>query len=74
MHRNCTNPAPARNFRSIRVVLFGTMVGSMLPLSFRFCGLAPASASAPAVATIVDVSGLIIYYSIAKAFHLGLQI
>ena len=50
---------------------FGTMVGAMLPLLLRTCRLDPASASAPAVATIVDVSGLIIYFSIAKLLMLG---
>lgn len=58
----------------IGVVLFGTMVGSMLPLGLRTCGLDPASASAPAVATIVDVSGLIIYFSVARVFLLGAHI
>ncbi|HSJ25567.1 MAG TPA: magnesium transporter [Longimicrobiales bacterium] len=44
------------------VVLFGTLVGSMLPFVLRKAGLDPASASAPLVATLVDVSGLIIYF------------
>jgi magnesium transporter len=44
------------------VVLFGTLVGSMLPFLLRRLGLDPASASAPLVATLVDVSGLIIYF------------
>ena len=57
----------------IGVVLFGTMVGSMLPLGLRTFGLDPASASAPAVTTIVDVSGLVIYFSVAKVFLLGMQ-
>jgi magnesium transporter len=48
------------------VVLWGTLVGSMLPLLLRRLGLDPASASAPFVATLVDVSGLIIYFSIAS--------
>ena len=55
----------------IGVVLWGTMTGSMLPLILRACRLDPASASAPAVATLVDVSGLIIYFSFAKVFMLG---
>ena len=55
----------------IGVVLWGTMVGAMLPLLLWSCGLDPASASAPAVATIVDVSGLIIYFTIAKLLLLG---
>jgi magnesium transporter len=55
----------------IGVVLFGTIAGAMLPLILRACGLDPANASAPAVATMVDVSGLIIYFSIAKVFMRG---
>jgi magnesium transporter len=49
----------------IGVVLFGTIAGSMLPFLLRRFGLDPASASAPLVATLVDVSGLVIYFSIA---------
>jgi magnesium transporter len=48
------------------VVLFGTMAGAMLPLVLRRAGLDPASASAPAVATIVDVTGLVIYFTVAS--------
>jgi magnesium transporter len=48
------------------VVTFGTLVGSMLPFVLRVCRLDPASASAPFVATLVDVSGIIIYFSVAK--------
>ena len=55
----------------IGVVLFGTIAGAMLPLLLRSLQLDPASASAPAVATLVDVSGLIIYFSVAKVFILG---
>jgi magnesium transporter len=55
----------------IGVVLFGTLAGAMLPLLLRFCRIDPASASAPAVATLVDVSGLIIYFSIARLFMFG---
>jgi magnesium transporter len=47
------------------VVLFGTLVGSMLPFIFRRMGFDPASASAPFIATFVDVTGLIIYFNIA---------
>jgi magnesium transporter len=53
------------------VVLWGTLVGSMLPLLLRRLGLDPASASAPFVATLVDVSGLIIYFSIASVILRG---
>ena len=48
------------------VVTFGTLTGSMLPFILRRCGLDPASASAPFVATLVDVTGIIIYFSVAK--------
>ena len=48
------------------VVTFGTLAGSMLPFLLRRLRLDPASASAPFVATLVDVTGLIIYFSIAS--------
>jgi magnesium transporter len=47
------------------VVLFGTLTGSMLPFVLRRFGLDPASASAPLVATLVDVTGLVIYFTTA---------
>ncbi|MEP6688699.1 MAG: magnesium transporter, partial [Gemmatimonadales bacterium] len=50
----------------IGIVLWGSMSGSMLPFVLRRIGFDPASASAPFVATLVDVSGLIIYFSVAK--------
>ena len=49
----------------IGVVLFGSLAGSMLPFLLRRFGLDPASASAPFVATLVDVTGLVIYFSVA---------
>jgi magnesium transporter len=48
------------------IVLWGTLVGSMLPFVMKKCGLDPASASAPFVATIVDVTGIIIYFTVAS--------
>lgn len=48
------------------VVLWGTLAGSMLPFLMRRVGFDPASASAPFVATLVDVSGLLIYFSVAN--------
>ena len=45
----------------------GTLVGSMLPFLLRRLGLDPATASAPFVATLVDVTELIIYFSAARA-------
>ncbi len=55
----------------IGVVTFGTIAGSMLPFILRRCGLNPASASAPFVATLVDVTGLVIYFTIARVIMLG---
>jgi len=49
----------------IGVVLFGSLAGSMLPFILRRLGFDPAAASAPFVATLVDVTGLIIYFTIA---------
>ena len=53
------------------VVMFGTLAGSMLPFVLRRFGADPASASAPFVATLVDVTGLIIYFSIALLIMRG---
>ena len=55
----------------VGVVAWGTLAGSMLPFLLRSLRLDPASASAPLVATLVDVSGLIIYFSIAKVVLRG---
>lgn len=53
------------------VVTFGTIAGSMLPFILRKFGLDPASASAPFVATLVDVTGLVIYFSVAQTILKG---
>lgn len=55
----------------IGVVLWGTLTGSMFPLILRRLGLDPATSSAPFVATLVDVTGLIIYFSIAMMILKG---
>ncbi len=55
----------------VGVVLWGSLAGSMLPLLLRRVGFDPASASAPLVATLVDVSGLVIYFSIAAVILRG---
>jgi len=55
----------------IGVVLFGTLAGALLPFGLRKLGFDPASASAPFVATLVDVSGLIIYFSVATVLLRG---
>ncbi len=52
----------------VGVVTFGSLVGSMLPFLLRRLGADPASASAPFVATLVDVSGIIIYFVAASLF------
>jgi magnesium transporter len=52
-------------FTLIGIVTFGSMAGSMLPFVLRRLGFDPASASAPFVATLVDVSGLVIYFTVA---------
>jgi magnesium transporter len=53
------------------VVLFGTIAGSLLPFLLRRLGVDPASASAPFVATLVDVSGLVIYFGSASLILSG---
>lgn len=53
-------------FSVMGVVLWGTLCGALLPLILRRAGFDPASASTPFVATIVDVTGVIIYFSIAE--------
>lgn len=49
----------------VGVVLWGTISGAMLPFLLRRCGLDPAASSAPFVATLVDVTGLVIYFNVA---------
>ena len=55
----------------VGIVLWGTISGSMLPLIMRRLGFDPASASAPFVATLVDVTGLIIYFTVASVILYG---
>lgn len=56
----------------VGVVLWGTLSGSMLPMILKRLGADPAVSSAPFVATLVDVTGLIIYFSVAYMFLSGL--
>ena len=58
-------------FSLLGVVLWGTLSGSMLPLVLKKLGADPAASSAPFVATMVDVTGLIIYFSLAFIFLQG---
>jgi len=53
------------------IVLWGTLSGSLIPFILRWVKLDPATASAPFVATLVDVTGIIIYFSIAAFFLAG---
>jgi magnesium transporter len=59
-------------FSLIAVVLWGNIVGSLFPLILKRFGFDPAVASAPFVATLVDVTGLIIYFSFSIIFLRGL--
>jgi magnesium transporter len=54
----------------IGVVLWGSLSGSMLPFLLRRVGLDPATSSAPFVATLVDVTGVVIYFTVAYAVYL----
>jgi magnesium transporter len=64
----------AVGFSLVGVVLQGTLTGSMLPIILKRMGADPAVSSAPFVATIVDVTGLIIYFSFAFLFLEGLML
>lgn len=55
----------------VLIVLWGTISGSMIPFALKKIGLDPATASAPFVATMVDVTGLIIYFTTAGLFLSG---
>ena len=55
----------------IGIVTFGSLTGSMLPFILQRIGFDPASASAPFVATLVDVTGLVIYFSVASLILRG---
>ncbi len=55
----------------VGVVMFGTLAGSLLPFLMQRLGADPAASSAPFVATLVDVSGLVIYFSVAALLLSG---
>jgi magnesium transporter len=59
------------SFSLIGVVLWGSLAGSMLPIFLKKLGADPASSSAPFVATLVDVTGLIIFFNVALLFLKG---
>jgi magnesium transporter len=50
----------------VLVVVVGTVVGSMLPLLLRRVGFDPAVASSPFVSSVVDVTGIIVYFTVAQ--------
>ena len=52
-------------FTLLGVVIWGTIAGSMLPIVLKKLGADPAVSSAPFVATLVDVTALVIYFSVA---------
>lgn len=58
-------------FSLIGIVMWGTLSGSMIPFVLRRLGLDPATSSAPFVATLVDVTGLVIYFTIASILLRG---
>ncbi|WP_375418783.1 magnesium transporter [uncultured Hymenobacter sp.] len=58
-------------FSLVGIVLWGSLCGSMLPLLLKRLGADPATSSAPFVATLVDVTGLVIYFSFALLFLRG---
>ena len=61
-------------FALVGVVLWGSLSGSMLPFVLRRVGADPATSSAPFVATLVDVTGLVIYFSIALVIMRGVML
>ncbi len=58
-------------FSLIGIVMWGTLSGSMIPILLKKCKIDPATSSAPFVATLVDVTGLVIYFSIASIILKG---
>jgi magnesium transporter len=59
------------SFSLVAIVLWGTLSGSMIPFVLKKLKLDPATSSAPFVATLVDVTGLIIYFTVAGLFLSG---
>jgi magnesium transporter len=58
-------------FTLVGIVMWGTLSGSMIPFALKRAGIDPATSSAPFVATLVDVTGLVIYFSIAAVILRG---
>jgi magnesium transporter len=55
----------------VGVVIWGSLSGSLLPLLLKRLGADPATSSAPFIATLVDVTGIIIFFTIATWFLSG---
>ena len=66
--------AAAVSISVVANVIWGTLAGAMLPFLLRRVGLDPASASAPFVATLVDVTGLVIYFNMAELILRGTSV
>ena len=71
---SCMKASPIAGISVVGCVLCGTLAGSMLPFLLRKFGQDPASASAPFVATLVDVSGILIYFAIANLLLRGVML
>jgi magnesium transporter len=61
-------------FALLGIVTWGTLIGSMLPFILRRVGLDPATSSAPFVATLVDVTGIFIYFTVAAIILHGVAL
>jgi magnesium transporter len=61
-------------FSVLGCVTSGTLAGSMLPFLLKKFGADPASASAPFVATLVDVTGIVIYFTVANLILAGVML
>jgi cytochrome d ubiquinol oxidase subunit I len=59
------NEKEERNDYAISIPYLGSLIGSMLPFALKRLGLDPATSSAPFVATFVDVTGLVIYFTVS---------
>ena len=62
----------AIGFSLMGVVIWGNLIGSSFPLVLKRLGMDPAVSSAPFVATVVDITGLVIYFTIASLFLAGI--
>jgi magnesium transporter len=68
---HATEVALTVGFTLVGIVMWGTLAGSMLPFALRRLGFDPATSSAPFIATLVDVTGLVIYFTVAALILRG---